>query len=100
MSHQNSVWPRVDFRNSDCDIFIARPSKWGNPFVIGVDGPRDEVLELYEVYLRNKPELLRDARRELAGKVLGCYCPHGVPCHGDVLIRIANGWELSLPLEI
>jgi hypothetical protein len=94
------IWPRVDFHNSDCDIFIARPSKWGNPFVIGVDGTREEVIELYEVWLRNKPKLLQDARRELAGKVLGCYCTHGIPCHGDVLVRVANSWELAIPLEI
>lgn len=31
-----------------------------------------------------------DVRRELAGKDLACWCPLGEPCHGDVLLEIAN----------
>ena len=26
------------------DVFIGRPSKWRNPFVIGKDGDREEVI--------------------------------------------------------
>lgn len=31
--------------------YIGRPSKWGNPFVIGADGTRDEVVERYRTWL-------------------------------------------------
>ena len=71
------------------DVYIGRPSKWGNPFVIGRDGTRDKVIEKYEAYLRATPHLMA-ALPELRGKVLGCWCvPHR--CHGDVLARLADG---------
>jgi hypothetical protein len=31
-----------------------------------------------------------EIRRELAGRDLACWCPLGHPCHGDVLLRVAN----------
>jgi hypothetical protein len=93
------VWPVVHFEKEICDIYIGRPSKWGSPFRVGIDGPREEVMLLYETWLQSRPELIQDARRELAGKVLGCYCAP-LECHGDVLVRIANGWQLARPLII
>lgn len=35
-----------------------------------------------------------EVRRELGGRDLACYCPVGTPCHGDVLLEIANGRTL------
>lgn len=70
-------------------VFIGRPSKWGNPFVIGKDGDRRTVILKFEKYLLERPELMEEARRELKGKDLVCYCSPS-PCHGDVLLRIAN----------
>lgn len=31
-----------------------------------------------------------DVRRELRGKSLCCWCPAGLPCHADILLREAN----------
>lgn len=70
------------------DVFIGRPSKWGNPFVIGRDGDRAMVIAKYEAWVRDQPAL-RAALVELCGKVLGCYCAP-LPCHGDVLARLAE----------
>ena len=70
------------------DVYIGRPSKWGNPFVIGRDGTREEVIARYEAWLLEQPELLA-ALPELEGKTLGCWCAPR-PCHGDVLARLAN----------
>ena len=70
------------------DVYIGRPSKWGNPFVIGRDGSRDDVIASYEAWLLEQPELLA-ALPELAGKTLGCWCAPRA-CHGDVLARLAN----------
>lgn len=67
------------------DIYIGRGSKWGNPFIIGQDGNREEVINKYEQYLLNNPELL-ERLYELKGKTLGCFCKPK-PCHGDVLIK-------------
>jgi hypothetical protein len=33
---------------------------------------------------------LMDALPSIRGKDLACFCPEGQPCHGDVLIEIAN----------
>jgi len=68
------------------DVFIGRPSKWGNPFVIGRDGTREEVIEKYRAYILKKPELLA-CLVELKGKTLGCFCKP-LPCHGDVLVEL------------
>lgn len=68
------------------DVFIGRPSKWGNPFRIGVDGTRSEVIKKYRDYILKNPDLL-NSLDELEGKVLGCYCKPKA-CHGDVLIEL------------
>lgn len=78
------------------DVYIGRrnsryglaESKWRNPFKIGKDGTRAEVIELYEKYVLNKPEL-RESLGELKGKVLGCWCAPEA-CHGDVLVRLSD----------
>lgn len=60
---------------------------WGNPFRIGRDGDRVEVLRKYRRYLEKHPELIEKARRELTGKTLGCFCKPQA-CHGDILIEM------------
>lgn len=65
------------------DIYIGRPSKWENPFRIGKDGTREEVISKYEAYIMNKPDLIQ-ALPELIGKTLGCHCKPNA-CHGDIL---------------
>ena len=67
------------------DVYIGRGSKWGNPFVIGKDGTREEVINKYEKYLLNSPELL-NSLHELKGKTLGCFCKPKA-CHGDILVK-------------
>lgn len=70
-------------------VYIGRPTKWGNPFIIGHDGTREEVVAKYEAWIRKQPALMAAARRELRGKDLACWCSPLV-CHGDVLLKIAN----------
>lgn len=70
-------------------VRIDRRTKWGNPFVIGKDGTREEVIAKYEAWLRSKPDLMLAVKLELSGKDLLCWCAP-LPCHGDVLLRIAN----------
>lgn len=76
------------------DIYIGRGgSKWGNPFLIGKDGTRSEVIEKYRVWIQTQPELMEDIK-SLRGKVLGCHCkPLG--CHGDVLAELADSGHLG-----
>ena len=78
----------VNCKKEDYDVYIGRPSKWGNPFSIGKHGTREEVIEKYQEWLSGQWELL-DSLDELEGKVLGCHCKP-LACHGDVLAALAN----------
>ena len=69
-------------------IYIGRPSKWGNPFQIGKDGTREEVVAKHEAWILGNPELLSQIG-ELTGKHLVCYCSPQA-CHGDTLMKLAN----------
>lgn len=70
-------------------VNIMRPSKFGNPFMIGVHGTRKEVVEKFTHYIYENPELMDKAKEELKGKSLVCCCKP-LACHGDILLRIAN----------
>ena len=78
----------VHCKRGKYDIYIGRPSKWGNPFNIGPDGSREEVIAKYEQYIRGN-RFLMSRLKELEGKVLGCWCSP-LPCHGDVLIKLVK----------
>jgi len=91
----------VHCKRSHYDVYIGRPSKWGNPYSHKPGTlarfrcrTRKEAIEKYEQWLRSQPELMEAARKELRGKVLGCWCAP-LPCHGDVLARIANEEDAS-----
>ena len=87
----------VHYKKDKYDVYIGRPSKWGNCFthLTHLDGPtvivdtREEAISRYEEWLMEQPELLAQVKTELKGKVLACWCAP-LSCHGDVLSRIAN----------
>ena len=80
----------VHCRKEQFDIYIGRrPGHiWGNPFLIGRDGTRDEVIAKYRGWIEAQP-LLLEAIGQLRGRVLGCWCKP-LPCHGDVLAELAD----------
>ena len=78
----------VHCKREPYDVYIGRPSKWGNPFVIEKDGTRKEVIEKYKEWLLQQKDLM-DSLHELKGKNLGCWCSPQA-CHGDVLSELAN----------
>lgn len=98
-------------------VVVARPTKWGNPYRIGSNLTHVYVYAgvggLYEI--PRSDTALNDARRvavqlfrdmyacdgeisdlvaewlePLRGKNLACWCPLDAPCHGDVLLDLAN----------
>lgn len=79
----------VHCKKDKYDIYIGRPSLFGNPFVIGKDGTREDVVRKYEEWVVNQPEIIA-AIPSLKGKILACWCSPQA-CHGDVLVRLANG---------
>lgn len=76
----------VNRRREEFDVHIGRPSRWGNPFVIGIDGSRASVIAKYRRWILDNPALLARLP-ELSGKRLGCYCKPQA-CHGDVLVDL------------
>jgi hypothetical protein len=68
-------------------VYIGRPSKWQNPYEIGIDGNRTEVIQKFRAYLYSSG-LIKDIH-ELCGKDLICWCKPK-KCHGDILIELAN----------
>ena len=76
----------VHCKKESYDICIGRPSKWGNPFQIGKDGTREEVIEKFRNWILTQPNLLKDLH-EIKGKTLGCWCKPK-RCHGDVLVEL------------
>jgi hypothetical protein len=78
----------VHCKRSQYDVYIGRPSKWGNPFEIGKDGNRQDVIEKYRAWIMMQPDLLSQVHT-LKGKILGCWCAP-LPCHGDVLVDLAS----------
>jgi len=72
-------------------VRIDRGTKYGNPFILGDDGDRDEVCDAYERhYLPHKPSITeRVEAGDLTGKVLVCHC-YPQRCHGDCLAEEAN----------
>jgi hypothetical protein len=69
-------WPRSDF---------------ANPFRRYPDNRREEMVERYAQWLEERPDLLeRIAAGELSGRALGCWCVPALPCHAEVVARLAN----------
>lgn len=95
----------VNIRKEKCDLYIGRSRQshlhFGNPFHIGPNGTREEVINNYELWLRGCAftELEQPRRRwilgvlhNIEGKKLGCYCAP-LPCHGNVLIKLLEEYK-------
>ena len=84
--------PVVHCKKHPHDVYIGRPSKWGNPFQVGVDGTRLECIEKYRDYLWEQIKNNQISLEELSAlhnKTLGCWCSPK-PCHGDELLKAAQ----------
>jgi hypothetical protein len=82
--------------------YVGRPSRWGNPFKVGVDGTAEECVWKYakmlfpyvhggtlEEFLISEANM-KAIQLDLRGKDLLCFCAPDRPCHADVLLSIAN----------
>lgn len=69
-------------------VYVGRPSDFGNPFSVK-HFTREQCISKFEkLVLRDEDFILR-IKTELKGKDLICWCAP-LPCHADVLLRIAN----------
>lgn len=81
-------------------VKVDRTTKWGNPFIVGhvcygikVCDARHSFV-LYRSFAPDNERLVSEARAELAGKNLACWCgrldPYEDACHAAVLLKLAN----------
>jgi len=80
----------VNLKYDPYDVYIGRGSIYGNPYKIGKDGTREEVLEKYRQWLHASMflgELTEKDLLYLKDKRLGCFCKPE-PCHGDILVEL------------
>jgi len=74
-------------RPRDGDVYIGRPSIFGNPFEVGEDGTREEVLAKFKQYFLTRlaqDSTFHQAVEALRGKRLVCWCVP-LPCHGQII---------------
>ena len=94
-------------------VSVCRPGKFGNPFTVAAciesgyattkESAKSLCIECFESWLEfgdssewffssgiDKRKIILDSLHEIRGKDLACFCKEGEPCHGDVLIKIAN----------
>lgn len=87
----------VHCKKEPYDIYIGRPSKWGNPFSHKEGtlakykvSSREEAIARYKDWiLKGEGSYLLKDIPELENKVLGCWCKP-LACHGDFLAELAN----------
>lgn len=82
-------------KGDEFDIYIGRRTPWGNPYAIGQDGTREEVIDKFREYFGR--HVLSDPGKQqmltsLRGKRLGCHCKP-MPCHGDIIAEYLNGLD-------
>jgi Domain of unknown function (DUF4326) len=74
-------------------VKVDRSSRWGNPFKVSAFEDAQTCVEKFKHWLTDAPEgreLASDAKGELRGKNLACWCPLTAPCHADVLLHLVN----------
>ena len=79
----------VNCKYQPYDILIDRTTFLGNPYIIGKDGDRTEVINKFKTYFYNRlceGTAFRRAVERHRGKRLGCHCKPR-PCHGDIIVE-------------
>lgn len=81
------------WRLSAGTITVARPTRWGNPFRVGVHGDAVRCVARYRAWLLDAAPgapTREQVRAALRGHDLACWCALDAPCHADVLLELAN----------
>ncbi|KJZ41451.1 DUF4326 domain-containing protein [Pseudomonas fluorescens] len=78
------------------DIYIGRGTLWGNPYQMGKEGTRDEVIAKFAYDFERRflklPDQFEENIEKLRGKTLGCHCKPAA-CHGDVIANYLNSQD-------
>jgi hypothetical protein len=83
-------------------VYVGRPTKWGNPYPVGVvpatvNGESAMILvtasmalDRYRAWLAEQIAAGELDPAELRGKDLACWCRLDQACHADVLLELSN----------
>ncbi len=102
---------RKGYKLPENTVNVARPGKWGNPFIVGKHGTRERCVELFRLLCGGyvcisldsecgdaQQRFMKHAKSHIAdlrGKNLACWCRlDGKPCHADILLEAANDQAL------
>ena len=97
----------VHCKKEEYDVYIGRPSKWGNPFshkegttAQFKTDTREQAVAKYSVWITmGEGKHLLDDLHELKGKTLGCWCMPKM-CHGQILAILADNLEDQQKLNL
>ena len=82
-------------KNKSYDVYAGRPSVLGNPFQIGRDGTRNEVVAMYEDWGWKRMQVdaeFREAILNCEGKRVACWCAPA-NCHVNAIARLIERWK-------
>lgn len=83
-------------RGDPYDVYIGRGTIWGNPYQMGIDGDRDEVIRKFKYDFDNgllkASGDLETNLSNLRGKQIACHCKPAA-CHGDVIAEYLNSQD-------
>lgn len=96
----HKVWNKRDPNVPPNAVYVGRPTKWGNIYVIGkpiyidsmgmiTNATREQVIRAYQIWIRCRINEGMLNPKELKGKDLVCWCSPK-PCHADILLELAN----------
>lgn len=88
----------VHCKRQKYDVYIGRPSIFGNPFSIGKDGIRSDVIQKYRDYFYKRIEEdlhFKEMILRCRDKTLGCFCKP-LDCHGDIIAEWLDKDEINL----
>ena len=88
-------------------VKVDRSTRFGNPFIVGRQGNAALCVYLYGLLLGGYhclstgmecgrrqeaayAAIKREGFKSLRGKNIACWCRLGEPCHGDLLLLLAN----------
>lgn len=104
------LYRKKGWRKPEGSRGCARPSRYGNPFIVGDRHPllheekisRGDAVSLFRFGMKYpfvpwitaaqyyRLEWMREHVAELRGLQLLCFCELDQPCHADVLAELAN----------
>ena len=94
-NHQAVIGYARHCKREAYEVYVGRPSAYGNPWSLDTDGSRETVVAKFRDWFSRNPDFIRFVRRTLEGKTLGCWCSPNA-CHADVLAEFANDESIRI----